>query len=91
MSLFVFALIETRLLEIEAKATKSPLLLVEGPAVVDVGVPLEQVVPHTPLLASIPFGARSKIMGSPTVVVGFTERVRMFEIPPPGPGFIIWT
>src|ERR1035441_6589644 len=51
----------TRLVELEAKATRFPVWFTEGPAVARVGVPPEQVAPQIPLFACVPSGARSTI------------------------------
>lgn len=76
----------TRLVEVDAKTTDSPEVFVEGPAVVNDGIPFAQVVPQTPLFAWLPSGARSTRIGSPADLMGFTAKGRMFEAPPPGAG-----
>ena len=92
-SLEVFAGVATRLVELDAKATNSPVWLVEGPAVVSVsaGVGPAQVAPQTPRLAWVPSGARSTSKGRPVSSVGFTANVRALDVPPPGAGFTACT
>jgi hypothetical protein len=70
----------------EANATDSPFVLVDGPDVMTSGVPLAHVeaVPQIPFSAWAPSGAKSSMIGSPFVVVGFTENTTIFEVPPPG-------
>ena len=74
----------TKFVEVEANATDCPLVFVEGPAVVNDGIPFAQVVPQTPLFASLPSGATSTRTGRPADFVGFTGKGRVFEAPPPG-------
>lgn len=85
-SLDAFVSLATRLFEIEANATISPFILVEGPEVVASGVPFAHVefVPQIPFSACVPSGAKSSMIGSPLVAVGFTENTAIFEVPPPG-------
>lgn len=87
MSLVVFLMPASRLLESEAKATCPPFVLMEGPAVVRSGVMPVHAVPQTPLFAREPSGARSKITGRPSAKVGSTAKVKVFDGPPPGAGF----
>jgi hypothetical protein len=90
MSLKPFVWFVTRLVELEAKATKFPVWLTDGPAVVRVGVP-EHVAPQIPLFAGVPSGARSTITGRPAKSVGFTANVSVLEVPPPGTGLTTCT
>jgi hypothetical protein len=71
-----FVSVVTRLLEIEANATIPPLLLVEGPAVMELGVPVAHMasVPQIPFAACEPSGAKSRMIGNPTDAVGFTAK-----------------
>jgi len=88
MSLAAFVSVVTRLFEMDAYATVLPWLSVEGPAVLMFGVPVEHVavVPQIPFAAWSPSGARSRISGSPSDVVGFTGKAKIFDVPPPGVG-----
>ena len=85
-SLDAFVSVVTKLFDTDANATIEPVIFVEGPAVMAFGVPFAhiEVVPQIPFIACEPSGARSKMMGSPLVKVGFTANVRIFEVPPPG-------
>jgi hypothetical protein len=85
-SLAAFVSFFTRLFEIAANATALAVLLVEGPAVAVSGVPVAHidVVPQIPFAACDPSGARSRITGSPSDVVGLTANSAIFEVPPPG-------
>jgi hypothetical protein len=85
-SLEAFVSVVTKLFDIEANATIDPFVFVEGPAVTASGVPFAHIaaVPQIPFIACEPSGARSNMMGSPFVKVGFTANVRMFDVPPPG-------
>ena len=85
-SLDAFVSFATRLFEIEANATICPFILVDGPDVMTSGIPFAHVefVPQIPFCACEPSGARSSMIGSPFVVVGFTENTTMLEVPPPG-------
>jgi hypothetical protein len=85
-SLEAFVSFFTKLFEMEANATDSPFVLVDGPDVMTSGVPLAHVaaVPQIPFSAWSPSGAKSSMIGSPFVVVGFTEKTTIFEVPPPG-------
>jgi len=76
-----------RLLEMDAKATNCPVVLVEGPTVVNFGgVSASQlsIPPQIPAFACEPLGARSNSTGSPSKSVGVTGKVSMFDVPPPG-------
>lgn len=75
-----------KLFEMEANATISPFILVDGPDVVASGVPLAHVeaVPQIPFSAWSPSGAKSSMIGSPFVTVGFTANTTILEVPPPG-------
>jgi len=86
MSLDAFVSFLTKLFEIEANATISPFVSVEGPDVMTLGVPAAHVavVPQIPFAAWEPSGARSSMIGNPTVAVGFTANTTIFEVPPPG-------
>ena len=85
-SLDAFVSLVTKLFEMEANATISPFILVDGPAVMMSGVPFAHVefVPQIPFSACEPSGAKSSMIGSPFVAVGFTENTTIFEVPPPG-------
>lgn len=85
-SLEAFVSFFTKLFEMEANATISPFILVDGPDVVASGVPLAHVefVPQIPFSACEPSGAKSSMIGSPFVAVGFAENTTIFEVPPPG-------
>lgn len=85
-SLDAFVSFLTKLFEIEANATTSPFISVEGPDVMTSGVPVAHrvVVPQIPFVACEPSGAKSSIVGSPFVAVGFTANTTIFEVPPPG-------
>ena len=85
-SLDAFVSFATKLFEIEANATIWPFIFVEGPDVIELGVPLSHValVPQIPFSACEPSGAKSSMIGSPFVAVGFTENTTMLEVPPPG-------
>jgi hypothetical protein len=85
-SLEAFVSFFTKLFEMEANATISPFMFVEGPDVMASGVPFAhvEVVPQIPFSACEPSGAKSSMIGSPFVAVGFTENTAIFEVPPPG-------
>ena len=85
-SLEAFVSFATKLFEIEANATISPFMFVEGPDVMASGVPFAHVeaVPQIPFSACEPSGAKSSMIGSPFAAVGFTENTTIFEVPPPG-------
>jgi hypothetical protein len=85
-SLDAFVSVVTKLFDIAANATIDPVILVEGPDVVTPGVLFAHIeaVPQIPFIACEPSGARSKMIGSPVVKVGFTENTTMFDVPPPG-------
>lgn len=85
-SLEAFVSFFTKLFEMEANATISPFMFVEGPDVMASGVPFAHVelVPQIPFSACAPSGAKSNMIGSPFVAVGFTENTTIFEVPPPG-------
>lgn len=85
-SLDAFMSFATKLFEIEANTTISPFIFVEGPDVIELGVPLSHMalVPQIPFSACVPSGAKSSMIGSPWVAVGFTENTAIFEVPPPG-------
>ena len=85
-SLDAFVSLVTKLFEMEANATISPFVLVDGPAVMTSGVPFAHVefVPQIPFSACEPSGAKSSMIGSPFVAVGFTEKTTILEVPPPG-------
>jgi hypothetical protein len=85
-SLEAFVSFFTKLFEMEANATISPFVFVEGPDVIASGVPFAHVeaVPQIPFSACEPSGAKSSMIGSPFVAVGFTENTTIFEVPPPG-------
>lgn len=83
---FCSVTVESRFVELDAKTTDSPVRLADGPAVVKVGTPLVHGVPQTPLFACAPEGAISKSTGSPAESEGFTAKVSVFDVPPPGPG-----
>lgn len=86
ISLDAFVSVVTKLFDIDANATIVPVILVEGPEVMTLGVPFAHIeaVPQIPFMACEPSGARSKMIGSPFVKVGFTENTTMFDVPPPG-------
>jgi hypothetical protein len=86
MSLEAFVSFFTKLLEMDANATISPFILVDGPDVMTSGVPFAhvEVVPQIPFSACEPSGAKSSMIGSPFVAVGFTENATILEVPPPG-------
>ncbi len=81
----------SRLVELEAKATSSPVCVAAGPAVERVGIVPEQVGPQTPFSAWLPSRARSTSIGSPNKFVGLTAKVTMFDVPPPGAGLTTCT
>jgi hypothetical protein len=85
-SLDAFVSVVTKLFDIDANATIVPAIFVEGPAVIALGVPFAHIeaVPQIPLIACEPSGAKSKIIGSPFVKVGFTANTAIFDVPPPG-------
>jgi len=85
-SLDAFISVVTRLFEIEAKAIICPFKSVEGPDVMTLGVPFAHAasVPQIPFIACEPSGAKSIMIGSPFVMVGFTASTTIFEVPPPG-------
>ena len=85
MPLEVFTGLVTRLVEVEANATNSPVWLTDGPAVARVGVPPTQVAPQIPVLACVASGARSTIKGRPPNSLPFTAKVSGLEVPPPEP------
>ena len=82
----------SRFVELEAKATSSPVCVAAGPAVERVGIVPEQVAPQIPLSAWLPSRARSTSVGSPNKFVGFTANITIFDVPPPGAGLTtcIW-
>lgn len=87
MSLMLVVVFAKRFVEMDAKATNSPVVLTEGPAVASVGMLPEQVAPQIPLFAGAPSGARSTTTGSPAESVGFTATKIALDVPPPGDGF----
>lgn len=91
-SLDAFVSLVTKLFEMEANATISPFILVDGPDVMASGVPFAHVefVPQIPFSACEPSGAKSSIIGSPFVAVGFTENTTILEVPPPGAALNTW-
>ena len=87
----------TKLCDAEAKATNAPVPLIEGPEVpvVRPSAPLWQLAgpPQIPLMACEPSAATSIKTGKPSgvgVTVGFTAKVMMLDIPPPGALFTAW-
>ena len=84
----LFGSFVTKLFETDEKATNCPVVLVEGPTVASVSpsVPFVQfnIPPQIPAFACEPSGARSKSTGNPSRAVGFTARVSVFDVPPPG-------
>lgn len=85
-SLDAFVSVVTKLFDTDANATIDPVIFVEGPDVITSGVPFAHIeaVPQIPFIACEPSGAKSKIIGSPVVKVGFTENTAIFDVPPPG-------
>lgn len=85
-SLDAFVSFVAKLFDIDANATVTPVMSVEGPAVMSSGVPLAhiEVVPQIPFAACEPSRAKSNMIGSPFVAVGSTANTTMFDVPPPG-------
>jgi hypothetical protein len=86
ISLDAFESFVTKLFEIDANATICPFVSVEGPDIITLGVPFAHsaFVPQIPFIACVPSGAKSTMIGSPFVMVGFTANTTIFEVHPPG-------